>query len=185
LAALEVVLYHAIIARRASIKNLRIGRLCRLQRHHHVALLAVHKPQGVPAQRSSAWGFPACRSAGSPPPQPLAASLPPRSAESWAMANVRLIKHEAVPNCGSFEVLFRTAGRRSISIGTICPAAGSGRTWSTVSKPWSKPRQFARAERDRLTTVRPCRTTRDLEVLVGGAHPRVADDCHDPPPLSH
>ena len=27
-------------------------------------------------------------------------------AESYGMANVRLIKHEAVPNCGSFEVRF-------------------------------------------------------------------------------
>jgi hypothetical protein len=35
-----------------------------------------------------------------------AASQPARSAESWGMANVRLIKHEAVPKCGSFEVCF-------------------------------------------------------------------------------
>jgi hypothetical protein len=34
------------------------------------------------------------------------ASLPARSAESWGMAAIRLIKHEAVPNCGSFEVRF-------------------------------------------------------------------------------
>jgi hypothetical protein len=35
----------------------------------------------------------------------VAASLQPRSAESWAHAN-RLIKHEAVPECGSYEVRF-------------------------------------------------------------------------------
>jgi hypothetical protein len=39
-------------------------------------------------------------------PQSLAASLPARSAESYGMANVRLIKHEVVPKCGSFEVRF-------------------------------------------------------------------------------
>ena len=35
-----------------------------------------------------------------------AASLPARSAESWGMPSVRLIKHEAVPHCGSFEIRF-------------------------------------------------------------------------------
>ena len=36
-------------------------------------------------------------------PRFLAAFLPARSAESWGKA-IRLIKHEAVPKCGSFEV---------------------------------------------------------------------------------
>ena len=35
-----------------------------------------------------------------------AAFLPARSAESWGMANVRLIRHEGIPSCGSFEVRF-------------------------------------------------------------------------------
>jgi hypothetical protein len=35
------------------------------------------------------------------------------------MAEIRIIKHEAVPKCGSFEVSFPTAGLRSISIGTM------------------------------------------------------------------
>jgi len=36
----------------------------------------------------------------------LAASPSGRSAESWGMPKVRLIKHEAVPNCGSYEIRF-------------------------------------------------------------------------------
>src|ERR1700752_3416479 len=35
-----------------------------------------------------------------------AASLRTRSAESWGMPAVRLIKHEVIPKCGSFEVRF-------------------------------------------------------------------------------
>jgi len=35
-----------------------------------------------------------------------AASLAARSAESWGMPAIRLIKHEAVANCGCFEVRF-------------------------------------------------------------------------------
>jgi hypothetical protein len=42
-------------------------------------------------------------------PQALAASRSIKSAESWGMADVRLIKHEAVPKCSSFEV--RVDGR--------------------------------------------------------------------------
>jgi hypothetical protein len=37
---------------------------------------------------------------------PLAASLQCRSAESWGMPSVRLIKHEVVPGCGSYELRF-------------------------------------------------------------------------------
>ena len=47
----------------------------------------------------------------------LAASLRARSAESWGMTNVRLIKHDGAPKgeCGSYEVRFpeRAATERS------------------------------------------------------------------------
>jgi hypothetical protein len=43
---------------------------------------------------------------GPTPAQVLAAFLPARSAKSWGMPNVRLIKHEVIPDCGSFEVRF-------------------------------------------------------------------------------
>ena len=43
--------------------------------------------------------------------QYAAASLSARSAESWGMPNVRLIKHEAVQECGPYEV--RINGLRS------------------------------------------------------------------------
>jgi hypothetical protein len=38
-------------------------------------------------------------------PQIVAASLPTQSAGSWGMA-IRIIPHEAVPHCGSYEVRF-------------------------------------------------------------------------------
>jgi len=39
------------------------------------------------------------------PRQPVAASLAARSARSWAM-KIRLIRHEAVPKTGSYEIRF-------------------------------------------------------------------------------
>jgi hypothetical protein len=37
---------------------------------------------------------------------------------------IRIIKHEAVPGCGSFEVRFPTIGPARISIGTTSRPAG-------------------------------------------------------------
>jgi len=48
----------------------------------------------------------------------FAPSLPTRSAESCDMP-IRLIKHEAVPQCGSYEVDIRTADLPSTSIGMM------------------------------------------------------------------
>jgi hypothetical protein len=78
------------------------------------------------------------------------ASLPARSAESWGMAAIRLIKHEAVPNCGSFEVRFPD-GRPSryfywddLPSGRLTPDLVDGKTALEAAK------AFARAELERL-----------------------------------
>jgi len=42
----------------------------------------------------------------------------------WAMANIRLIKHEVIPDCESFEVATRMAGRRR-----AVPSAGTSPRW--------------------------------------------------------
>jgi hypothetical protein len=41
------------------------------------------------------------------------------------MGTVRIIKHEAVPQCGSFEVRLQMGRQASISIGMTCQDAGS------------------------------------------------------------
>jgi hypothetical protein len=57
----------------------------------------------------AAGGCASCR----PTPSQSPAASSARSAESWGMPAVRLIKHEAIPGCGSFEVRFDD-GRLSV-----------------------------------------------------------------------
>jgi hypothetical protein len=61
-----------------------------------------------------------------PCPKGLMICAPCSPAESWGM--IKVIKHEAVPKCGSYEVRFPDGGRPGISTGTTCPAGGCGLT---------------------------------------------------------
>ena len=58
------------------------------------------------------------------------------------MRSVRLIKHEAIPQCGSFEVRFSDGRPSQYFYWETCPAAGSGRTWSPAMWPWSRRRRL-------------------------------------------
>jgi hypothetical protein len=69
-------------------------------------------------------------------------------AESWDMANVRLIKHEAVPKCGSFEVRFAD-GRPSRYFYWDDIAGRRLRDQVDSQKALERAKAFARAERDR------------------------------------
>jgi hypothetical protein len=58
------------------------------------------------------------------------------------MADIRIINHEAVPKCGSYEVRY-SDGRPSAYFyweDLPCPAAGSGRIWPPAMWRWSRPR---------------------------------------------
>ena len=53
---------------------------------------------------------------------------------------IRIIKHEAVPQTGSFEVRFPTVGPASTSIGTTFLGAGSGRKRWIAQLRWRRRR---------------------------------------------
>ena len=56
------------------------------------------------------------------------------------MPSVRLIKHEAVPKCGSFEIHFPMAARHGSSTGTISQGGACDLIWSTARWPSAWPR---------------------------------------------
>lgn len=61
---------------------------------------------------------------------------------------IRIIKPEAVPLCGSFEVPFLTVGRPGFSIGMTSLDAGCGQNW-LIAKPAKRDAQsFARAQNE-------------------------------------
>jgi len=55
------------------------------------------------------------------------------------MAKVRLIKHEAVPKCGSFEVRFADGRPSDISIGMTLQAVACGMPMLIVAEAWAQP----------------------------------------------
>jgi hypothetical protein len=62
------------------------------------------------------------------------------TADSTMLSRIRIIKHEAVPDCGSFEVCFADGRVSQYSVLTICRAAGCGRRSLPASRRWRRPR---------------------------------------------
>ena len=63
------------------------------------------------------------------------------------MSSIGLIKHEAVPKCGSYEVRFSDGGRPGISIGTTFRGAGSGLNYLPEKAVEQKAKGLAQADR--------------------------------------
>ena len=71
-----------------------------------------------------------------------------RKAEEAVVDRVRIIKYEAVPKCGSYEVRFSDGRPSKHFYWEDIPAVVSVRNRPTASRPSKRPRR-SRAERDR------------------------------------
>ena len=78
-----------------------------------------------------------------------AASLPAGSAESWGMPD-RLVKHEAVPNCGSFEVRFPDGRPSRYFYWDDLPSRRLRPDMVDKETALKQAKAFARAQRERL-----------------------------------
>jgi hypothetical protein len=61
---------------------------------------------------------------------------------------IRIVKHEAVPDCGSFEVAFADGRESRYFYFEDLPGPGSGRS-SSPANALGRAKAFARAERDK------------------------------------
>jgi hypothetical protein len=73
------------------------------------------------------------------------------SAGSWGMPNVRLIKREAVPNCGSFEVRFPDGRPSKYFYWDDLPSRRLRPDLIGSDQALEEAKAFARAERERRT----------------------------------
>ena len=113
-------------------------------------------------------------------PQSLAAFLPTRGAEIMGMSNVRLIKHEAVPKCGS---AFPTAGRRRILLGQSARPPAQAGPGHERSSPGAGPTRWRgpRVRSIRLHEVHQTGATLFAGLLSPPVRPRKAEvDLIDP-----
>jgi len=83
-------------------------------------------------------------------------SRPARLAESWGMATVRLIKHEVISDCGSFEVRFADGRPSQCFYWEDLPGRRLRQDMLTSDVALEQAKALDRAERDRqlATTAR-------------------------------